>query len=311
MDQNKVIHALLYAITEFPSIGKTQLMKYVLFCDLFSYNTKRTTVLENQYTKMPNGPVPQYAFSIASESNRFFSVTRPRRSLETTKYRANIKPDMAMFSQYEKSLLNFVLETVRRKTARSVSTFSHMQFWEGAEDLSEIDLENFKLSSEELAKLQEYGFFFPDYQKYFCWNILEKSAMITKLIQPLDRDKIVIIEDFLDCLLREFPKSDLSIFYDAYLAWDDVYRTATRQEPQLIPEIANEFCDVFSTIIMETHVRKQTLDPHQFTEFYENKLNYLHDQLVGKRVSSGTRVPPTSIFSKILSKDKLEIGKPT
>ena len=312
MDQNKVIHALLYAITAYPHIGKTQLMKYILFCDLFSYNTKQTTILEDHYKKMQNGPVPQYAFSFAGESNQFFLVRKSRQQYDITGYNAIIKPDMTIFSQYEKSLLNFVLRTVSKKSAKLVSRISHMRLWENAEELSKIELEDFILNSNEIMQLQEYGFYFPEYQRDFCYSILEKAAWISKLIHPISRDKIDIVEDFLDERLKLFPKTELRVFYDAYLAWDDTYRSALKVEPQTIPEISNEFCDAFSTIIMETHVDKQTINPVELCENYEQRLDGIHDRLIGKRVlSKSESASSPSILKDIMPESRSNLFGPT
>ena len=53
--EKKQLEAMLYAIQCFPRINRTQLMKYIFFVDLFTYNKRGHPLLENQYRRLPNG----------------------------------------------------------------------------------------------------------------------------------------------------------------------------------------------------------------------------------------------------------------
>ena len=69
MKKNKQINAILFAIEEYPDIGRTKLMKFVFFVGLSIYNRTGATLLEDEYIRMPFGPVPPIAYALTSCSN--------------------------------------------------------------------------------------------------------------------------------------------------------------------------------------------------------------------------------------------------
>ena len=47
MERVKRLNALLYAMEEYPDIGRTKLMKFVFFTDLIHYNNYGNTLLDD------------------------------------------------------------------------------------------------------------------------------------------------------------------------------------------------------------------------------------------------------------------------
>ena len=76
MKKNKQINAVLYAIEEYPDIGRIKLLKFIFFVDFIICNRRGDTLPEDEYIRMPFGPVPPIAFVLTSCSNEYIQVTR-------------------------------------------------------------------------------------------------------------------------------------------------------------------------------------------------------------------------------------------
>ncbi|KQC10161.1 MAG: hypothetical protein APR55_09525 [Methanolinea sp. SDB] len=127
MKRNKQVNAILYAIEEYPGIGRTKLMKFVFFVDLIIFNRRGETLLEDEYIRMPFGPVPPVAYALTSCSNEYIQVTRRYPSPRVVHYR--FKPlqhaDRGLFTGEEKGIFQEVLEVLRKNSATAVSALSH------------------------------------------------------------------------------------------------------------------------------------------------------------------------------------------
>ena len=76
MKADKQLNALLYTIEQYPKIGRTKLMKFVFLVDLFMFNNRGETLLEDRYKRLRNGPVPSFAFANTDSSNEFFQIVK-------------------------------------------------------------------------------------------------------------------------------------------------------------------------------------------------------------------------------------------
>lgn len=160
MKMKKQVNAILYAIEEYPDIGRTKLMKFIFFVDLLVYNRRGTTLLEDEYIRMQYGPVPPYAFTLTSFPNDFFQVRQVQVDYRGTgfsefRFTPLQKSDRDMFDDEEKMIFNNVINLLKTNTAVAVSTIAHQyDLWKNVGHGHRIPLDLFKLREEELSGVQ-------------------------------------------------------------------------------------------------------------------------------------------------------------
>lgn len=164
MKKTKQINAILYAIEEYPEIGRTKLIKFIFFCDLINYNQRGDTLLEEEYIRMPFGPVPPVAYALTSCSNEFLNVIKSRTSTDIITY--SFKPlkhaDRSLFTAEEKGIFDEVLKVFRKNSATAISTLSHkFNLWKDVGSGYTIPLELFQVRENDLEST-EYGPFMAD-----------------------------------------------------------------------------------------------------------------------------------------------------
>lgn len=158
MKTKKQINALLYAIEEYPEIGRTKLMKFVFFVDLVMYNRKGETLLQDEYVRMPHGPIPPLAFTLSSCSNEFFSVREVLVNYQNNRYREFRftplqKADLSLFDNEQKTIFARILDLLKKNTAVTISTLTHqLDLWKTVENGYNIPLDLFKLEKRELTE---------------------------------------------------------------------------------------------------------------------------------------------------------------
>lgn len=304
----KKIHAMLYAITRDSHIGRTKLMKFIFFVDLIHYNQRGSTLFDSTYIRMPQGSVEATSFSLAGESNLFFSVKylRPRTgAYEMYRFREKMDPDMGLFSPYERTLLESVFSILKPLSAKKISDVNHqLRLWREFTDGDEIPTEHLELNDAEIALLEEHGFFIDGFHRRFCRTMPALAAEIAGAVAPLPGERIASVEDQLDALLREYPSS-LDVFYDAYLAWDDAFRTALASDPsrtQELTEMCSEaLCYVFCTIsAKETSEGTLAEQCRRIEEYF----NTIHEEII--RTNPGGP-PPDHVAS--LVDEAMEISR--
>ncbi|MDP2797371.1 MAG: Panacea domain-containing protein [Methanoregula sp.] len=155
MKTDKQINSLLYAIEKYPDIGRVKLLKFVFFVDLVMHNRRNETLLEDEYIRMPFGPVPAIAYTLTSQTNEHFSVAKV--SIGYQKYQYTFKPlksaDMDIFTPEEKSVFDGVIEILKKNTAVAISTLTHQfALWKNVENGYRIPLDLFKLKESELTE---------------------------------------------------------------------------------------------------------------------------------------------------------------
>jgi uncharacterized phage-associated protein len=161
MKMKKQVNALLYAIEEYPDIGRTKLMKFIFFVDLVIYNRRGTTILENEYVRMQHGPVPPYAFTLTSCSNEFFTVRQVRTNYRGAgfnefRFTPLQKSDRDLFNDEEKSIFSRVISLLKTNTAVAISTITHQyDLWKNVGQGYTIPLDLFKLQEKELTEAQK------------------------------------------------------------------------------------------------------------------------------------------------------------
>jgi uncharacterized phage-associated protein len=130
-------------------------MKFVFLADLVTYNHRGETLLEDEYIRMPHGPVPPVAYALTSGSNAYFTVSRIRLSPDRFQYRFQPvkKADRTLFSREEKSIFDQVVDILRKNTATAISTLTHrLSLWKKVENGHPIPLELFQLKEDEFPE---------------------------------------------------------------------------------------------------------------------------------------------------------------
>jgi uncharacterized phage-associated protein len=155
MKTEKQINSLLYAIEKYPEIGRVKLMKFVFFVDLVMHNRRNETLLEDEYIRMQYGPVPAIAFTLTSQTNEYFTVSKVLISNQRFQY--VFKPlksaDMDLFTQEETTVFDKVLEILKKNTAVVISTVTHQfDLWKNIENGYRIPLDLFKLKVHEISE---------------------------------------------------------------------------------------------------------------------------------------------------------------
>ncbi|WP_440950882.1 type II toxin-antitoxin system antitoxin SocA domain-containing protein [Methanosphaerula subterraneus] len=299
----KKLHSLLYAMEQVPDIGKTKLVKFIFLADLISINQRGIPIFPNPaYIRMPMGPVDQFAFLMAGESNAFFSVTAPKAIIafngafhprgqkksrkkvppQSTKFTPRVKADPSYFSTYEKVLFDSVLKVLRYRTASEISNITHhLRLWEDYNDGDVIPIGALKLDQREMEFLRSNGFFFDCFTRQFCQEILRDAEQLKTLVAPLDLEHVNATMLKLDQLIRTYPVTELESFYDAYLSWDDTYRLALTCDPTQLPPLAEMGSEALCTYVIGKEmdcVSKPELD--EFAESFICKVETIRYSLL-------------------------------
>ena len=286
MQKQKLINALLYAVERDSRIGRTKLMKFIFFVDLIYYNQRGTTLCGANYIRMPKGPAEATAFQLTSESNAYFDVKEPatkahagrrvptgsfrRNTYESYEYRPRSKADLTIFTPYERTLLQSVLQWMKVKKTDLISDITHyFRLWREFSDGEDIPLEYFRLNRHERMYLEQSGLHVDGFERTFCTSILPLSTEVGDALHPLNAERIAAIEDVLDIFIAAYPLPALEPFYDAYLAWDDAYRSTLRHNPSHAPALAAEGCDAlcFVSHAVATHMVPVVYREEQLQEF--------------------------------------------
>ncbi|MDK2990172.1 type II toxin-antitoxin system antitoxin SocA domain-containing protein [Methanoculleus sp.] len=280
MHKQKLINALLYAVEHDRRIGRTKLLKFIFFVDLIYYNQRGTTLCGTTYIRMPKGPAEAAAFQLTFEPSAYLDVKAPTakaypgrrtsggrsrsRNYEPYVYRPKVHADLSLFTSYERVLLWTVLQWMKFQKADHISGVTHQfRLWKEFSDGEEIPLERFQLNPTELAYLEYCGLHTDGFERTFCTEILPLSTEVAGALHPLKAERIATVEEVLDSFIAAYPLPALEVFYDAYLAWDDAYRSTLRHNPSHAPALAAEGCDALCFV---SHVVATKMIPIVYSE---------------------------------------------
>lgn len=164
MEREKELNALLYAMEEYPDIGRTKLMKFVFFTDLIHYNNYGNTLLDDEYIREKAGPVPVHAFDISGDNQPQFEVSVEQLDEERIKYNYHLKQqcNRSLFSDEEKELFDKIIRLLKAYSTPEISDITHsMALWLNHKNTDRIPLEEFKLDDYEMDEFCS----FIDYQE--------------------------------------------------------------------------------------------------------------------------------------------------
>jgi len=162
MKTDKQLNALLYAIEQYPKIGRTKLMKFVFLIDLFMYNNCGETLLEDKYKRLTNGPVPSFAFANTDSSNEFFQIVKEPCDPERFIYQFSPtrRADMSEFSDKEIQLFDTVIRSLKSHQTEEISELTHhFNLWKKVNNNEMIPLEDLKLDDYEYDDLESFVYF--------------------------------------------------------------------------------------------------------------------------------------------------------
>lgn len=148
------VEALLYAISKYPHIGRIKLMKFIFFTDLVWFNLYEETIFEDDYIRMPYGPVPRFAYELTSIDNINEYIVIEKDSILGDKEKYYFKPkrdpNLTVFSKELLEIMNKVLEFLKHSPVVDISEFTHkFRLWRIVENGCRIPKELFKLDDYE------------------------------------------------------------------------------------------------------------------------------------------------------------------
>lgn len=162
MKTEKQLNALIYAIEQYPRIGRTKLMKFVFLVDLFMYNNRGQTLLEDSYLRLPNGPVPDIGFSYTDNSNAHFTVKTEPCDPERVIYQYTPlrKSDLSAFSDKERQLFDTIIRSLKSHKTEQISELTHrFSLWKEAKNGDIIPVSDLKLNAYEYDDLESFVYF--------------------------------------------------------------------------------------------------------------------------------------------------------
>lgn len=162
MKTEKQLNALIYAIEQYPQIGRTKLMKFVFLVDLFMYNNRGQTLLEDSYLRLPNGPVPDIGFSYTDNSNAHFTVKTEPCDPERVIYQYTPlrKSDLSTFSDKERQLFDTIIRSLKSHKTEQISELTHrFSLWKEAKNGDIIPVSDLKLNAYEYDDLESFVYF--------------------------------------------------------------------------------------------------------------------------------------------------------
>lgn len=127
-----------------PAFGATKLNKLLYFADFSSYRRYGEPITGVPYMKLPEGPAPVYFVKVRNEMIEAGDIVMkdvlfyqyPQKRIVAIK-----NPDLSVFDARDIALIEWVIRSLKRYTARQVSDLSHGRAWRIAGDKEQIPYE--------------------------------------------------------------------------------------------------------------------------------------------------------------------------
>ena len=136
---DKFGNLVLYAAQQHavaPHFGKVLLAKVLFWSDFEHFARTGRSITGREYVKQPNGPVPDHYDSELSRMQRWGQLElAPEQVGPYTQQRpvALIEPDMSVFSETERDVIDRVIGQHQTMTASEASAYSHVTVgWQAA-----------------------------------------------------------------------------------------------------------------------------------------------------------------------------------
>ena len=158
------LHSLLYILNQFDDfVDFHKVFKILYFADQKHLATYGSSISEEKYIAMNNGPVPSTAYDIlkalkgqglAKSYQDFFS-----RFIEINgnhKVKSKVNADLDYFSQSEINCLNESIKENKDETFSSLTRKSHDSAWSGANNNADITMLNIAKAGGAKSEMVEY-----------------------------------------------------------------------------------------------------------------------------------------------------------
>ena len=151
--RQKFIELLLYfskrGAEEGLTVGSTKLNKLLFFTDFRAYAKLGDAITGARYQKLEWGPAPRALLPVRNEllengDVRFRDLEDWNQVLEPLR-----GPDMSLFSEEERFIMDEVFEELRQFNATAASDYSHLNSpgWNAADELEDIPYETARIST--------------------------------------------------------------------------------------------------------------------------------------------------------------------
>jgi hypothetical protein len=125
-----------------------------------NYELREESISNEKYRRLENGPAP-FFFDVAMSKLEALDVAVEMKiespgNYSRYRYSAAKEPDMSIFSEEEKNLIEWEFNRLGSKTARELSALSHLDTpWKIAKDKEEIDYDAVFYRTAETSVLDE------------------------------------------------------------------------------------------------------------------------------------------------------------
>jgi hypothetical protein len=128
-----------------PGYGATKLNKILFYADFIYYATRGTSITDQEYMRLDNGPVPRRLVPIREgliENFELIVRNQPYGTLQQKRPIALRDPDLSAFTGDEIAMVDSLITTFWGKTAKEVSDILHrFDGWKLAADRETIPFE--------------------------------------------------------------------------------------------------------------------------------------------------------------------------
>jgi uncharacterized phage-associated protein len=159
-NKSKVYNAILFFLEKsaHPTLGKVKLAKLLFFTDALAYHSTGRTITDEEYIKLPLGPVPEnFDLILSSMENDGLIEKRIRPTLKKDQetYFPCMKINFNVFLKKEIAIMSEVIDIFRNKYTDELVELSHKLLpWDIIEVGEQISFELFGMDCEEAQKLK-------------------------------------------------------------------------------------------------------------------------------------------------------------
>lgn len=141
----QILHYIVDRCGNRPNVGKTVLFKLLYFSDFDYYELYEEKMTGEIYTRLPRGPAPQH-FDLSvkelEEENKIKTYTADFKGYSQKKYKSLKAPELTLFNQKEKDIIESVVAKCGHMNATEVSNYSHEDLpYKATADWDVIDYE--------------------------------------------------------------------------------------------------------------------------------------------------------------------------
>ena len=160
INQVKYENAILYFVQHCNNryLGATKLNKLLYYLDFLNYRDRGRSVTGDDYYHMQYGPIPSSVDTVMGalrESKKLRVTGEPFGEVEREIYKAEVKPDLTVFSEAEQQLLTDICKEFKKYDTDTIIAQTHLEApWFYSRSHQKIDYEY----ASSIEVLDEVGF---------------------------------------------------------------------------------------------------------------------------------------------------------